>query len=299
MAVDDLHDRIRNRVLTSLYTGHLAAGDRLPSVRRLGKELDADPRAVLRVYRSLEEEGLVEIRTRSGVYLAAQRQVAPDMARETLEWVASQVLTEAWRRRIGLPDLPELLRRCTASVRLRCACVDEVEDVRVALCHEMEEDFGLDPVPMPFPRDAPFPSPSCEDVLKGVDLITCTTFHAPAVREVARRLGTPLVVVSANPVTLERIAGPAGSEDLTFVVADPRFGPRLRAAFGEGTRVCTLDEVDLDPSGEGRVVYTRAAADRSGDPDAIRRVPAVPVLSPETVRDLCHWIVRMNLDDGG
>lgn len=298
MAADDLHERIRNRVITSLYSGHLEAGDRLPSVRRLGKELDADPRAVLRVYRSLEEEGLVDIRTRSGVYLAEQRQVAPNMGRETSEWVASQVLTEAWRRRIPLPELPELLRRCMASVRLRCACVDEVEDVRVALCHELEEDFGLQPVPMPFPRDTSFPTPSCESVLEAVDLIACTTFHAPAVREIARRLGKRLVVVSANPVAPEQIAGAGGSGDLTFVVVDPRFGPRLREAFGQGTLVRTLDEFDPGSPAGRRVVYTRAAADRSGDLDAMRRVPTVPVLSPETVRDLCHWIVRMNLDKG-
>lgn len=297
MAVDDLHDRIRNRVITSLYAGQLKAGDRLPSVRRFAKELDADPRAVLRIYRSLEEEGLVEIRTRSGVYLAEQRQVAPDLGRETSEWLASQVLTEAWRRRIPLPELPELLRRCTASVRLRCACVDEVEDVRVALCHELEKDFGLEPVPVLFSPDAP--STSCEKVAEAVDLITCTTFHAPAIRRMARRLGKPLVVVSANPVTLGQIADSGGTGTLTFVVADPRFRSRLQATFGEGTRVFTLDEFDPGSPGGEPVIYSRAAADRSGDPAAMRRVPDLPVLSPETVRDLCHWMVRLNLDRGG
>lgn len=296
MTVGDLHDRIRNRVITSLYAGHLKAGDRLPSVRRLGAELDADPRAVLGVYRALEEEGLVEIRTRSGVYLAEQRQMAPDMGRETSEWVASQVLTEAWRRRIRVAELPAFIRRCTASVRLRCACVDEVEDVRVALCHELGEDFGLQPVAVPFTRDGAFPSPSCKALLETVDLIACTTFHAPVVRKVAQRLGKPLVVITANPVTLEHIAATVGTGDPTFVVADARFRPRLRATFGEGTRVFTLDEFDPESPGGGRVVYSRAAANRSGDPDAMRRVPVVPVLSPETVRDLCHWIVRLNLD---
>lgn len=82
----------------------------------------------LKAYHHLEAEGLVEIRARSGMYLAEQRQVAPVMAWETSECVASDVLTEAWRRRIRIPDLPDLIHRCTTRMRIRCACVDEVED---------------------------------------------------------------------------------------------------------------------------------------------------------------------------
>lgn len=282
---EDLRTTIRSRIITSLYAGMLHPGDRLPSVRRLGEELGEDPRAVLKAYRALEDEGLVEIRKRSGVYLAEQRQVAPEMHWETSEWVASDVLTEAWRRRIRIPELPEFIRRCTTRYPIRSACVDEVEDVRVSLCHELSEDFGLDAVPV---------LPGAEDDLRDVDLITCTTFQATALRGVAGRLGKPLVVASANRVALDQIAR-LGSP-LLFVVVDRRFEPRLRVVFGEGTRVVTLDELGRVETGEHAVVYTRAAAMASGDPETDRLVPTVPVLSPETVRDLSHWIVRLNLE---
>lgn len=282
---EDLRTTIRSRIIASLYAGMLHPGDRLPSVRQLGEELGQDPRAVLKAYRSLEDEGLVEIRERSGVYLAQQRQIAPEMHWETSEWVASDVLTEAWRRRIRIPDLPEFIRRCTTSYRIRSACVDEVEDVRVSLCRELSEDFGLDTIPL---------VPGMEGELRDVDLITCTTFHATALRPVAERLDKPLVVISANRLALDQIRR-LGSP-LLFVVLDRRFEPRLRVVFGEETRVVTLDE--LGRSEGYTVVYTRAAALASGDPETERLVPTVPVLSPDTVRDLSHWIVRLNIEKG-
>lgn len=285
MTAENLMATIRSRIITSLYAGLLDPGDRLPSVRQLGEELGADPRAVLKGYRALEEEGLVEIRTRSGVYLAEQRQVAPEMAWETSEWVASDVLTEAWRRRIRIPDLPEFIRRCTTRFRIRSACVDEVEDVRVSLCRELSEDFGLDAVAV---------VPGTEDVLAEADLITCTTFQAAAVRPVAERLQKPLVVISANAAALEQVA--RLGTPLMFVVVDPAFEPRLRMVFGEGTRVVTLRALGRENTSGYRLVYTRAAALASGDPATERLVPTVPVLSPETVRDLSHWIVRLNLE---
>lgn len=279
---------LRSRVITSVHAGLVHPGDRMPSVRKLGEELDEDPRAVLKAYRALEEEGLVEIRTRSGVYLAEQRQISAEMPWETSEWLASEVLTEAWRRRIPIPDLPDFIRRCTTRFRIRCACVDEIQDVRVSLCHELSEDFGL---------DARAVVPGEEDLLGEADLITCTTFEAAAVRPVAERLGKPLVVIAANPIALEQIAGLG--ERLLFVVLDPKFRPRLRLVFGDDTRVVRLSELREEDTADYRVVYTRAAAVASGDPETERLIPTVPVLSPETVRQLSRWIVRLNLEKDG
>ncbi|NNC32700.1 GntR family transcriptional regulator [Longimicrobium terrae] len=50
--------------------GAAAAGDRLPSIRALWREMGVDHRVVAQAYRILEDEGLVEVRGRSGVYLA-------------------------------------------------------------------------------------------------------------------------------------------------------------------------------------------------------------------------------------
>jgi GntR family transcriptional regulator / MocR family aminotransferase len=55
---------LRQRVFSGLHLGILRHHGQLPSVRQLARELGANPRVILAAYRSLEREGLVELRAR-------------------------------------------------------------------------------------------------------------------------------------------------------------------------------------------------------------------------------------------
>jgi DNA-binding transcriptional regulator YhcF (GntR family) len=72
---NELSDRLRDRILNALHLGTLRPGDRLPSIRTLWREMGVDHRVVAQAYRSLEAEGLVEVRGRSGVSVAPQDQL--------------------------------------------------------------------------------------------------------------------------------------------------------------------------------------------------------------------------------
>ena len=61
----------------------------------------------------------------------------------------TEVLLGAFEHQIKIPPLPELIQRLTASMPLRCACVESTEDHRTALCHEMKQHFGVKAVPVP------------------------------------------------------------------------------------------------------------------------------------------------------
>ena len=80
--------RLRDRILSGLHLGHLQPGDRLPSIRQVAAESGEDARAISRAYRQLEAEGLVEIRTRSGIYVAPQAHLGGDVLEESAQWVA-------------------------------------------------------------------------------------------------------------------------------------------------------------------------------------------------------------------
>lgn len=302
MPLADLLKTLRGRVVAALHSGQVHPGDRLPSVRELAAELGEDPRTVLRAYRTLESEGLVEIRTRSGVYLARQEQVAPEVKWETSRWVADEVLTEAWRRRIRIPELPDFIRRCTAMATVRCACIDAVEDHRVALCGEIREDFGMHTMPIPL-RVATRPGEvlrlsSIRAALEDADLLVTTGFHAAELRPVAEELGKPLVVMRINPLGRAEIERLQREGTVTFVVVDPAFEERLRLIFGDDIRVVLAEDrravAALDPA--GRTVISHAAALRLGDRrPAAALTPHTPVISVETARELAHWLVQFNL----
>ena len=52
----------------SIATGAIQAGEQLPSVRRMAEDLLINPNTVVRAYRDLEREGIVELRHGSGVF---------------------------------------------------------------------------------------------------------------------------------------------------------------------------------------------------------------------------------------
>jgi GntR family transcriptional regulator len=53
----------------AIATGAITAGEQLPSVRRMAEDLLINPNTVVRAYRDLESEGIVELRHGSGVFV--------------------------------------------------------------------------------------------------------------------------------------------------------------------------------------------------------------------------------------
>ncbi len=300
----DLADQLRDRIVSALHTGHLHAGDRLPGIRELTRDTGVDHRVVARAYRLLEAEGLVEVRGRSGVYAAPQERLGTDMLAETARWMEG-VLTEAWRRRITIPELPEMVRRCTQEVRIRCALVESTVDHLTILEAELRDDFGLDvyTVPVVANHVAESGVPVVADLqneLREADLVVTTNYHAPTVRHAAEQFGKPVVVVTMHPDTAAIIEHRIRDQFLTVVCADPAFGERIRAmgkGNGDRVRVVLADDrravQQLDASTP--VLLTRAAHDLLGDPVPPLLVPHLPAIAPDSARDLAAAIIRLNL----
>jgi DNA-binding transcriptional regulator YhcF (GntR family) len=301
-------DWLRDRIVGALHLGRLHTGDRLPSIRDLSQEFGADHRAVAQAYRVLEKEGLVEVRTRSGVYVAKQERLDGEMLAETARWMAG-VLTEAWRRRITFPGLPELVRRCTAEVHLRCACVESSEDEMLAYCTELTEDFALECVPVYVGPDPPLDPATSEErgalreKLRDVDFVITTSYHFGLVHAAMEGMELPLVVLRINPDMVEIIRRRLRDHRLTVVATDHRFGDRIRSlykddAVGEGhLQVVLADDAPavaaLDRTEP--VLMTRAAHHRIGETDLVLLVPHSPTFAPETARELSEIVIRLNM----
>ena len=305
-----LSDKLRDRILSALHLGLLQPGDRLPSIRALWREMGVDHRVVAQAYRILEDEGLVEVRGRSGVYLAPQDQLGGEVLAETARWMAG-VLVEGWKRRMTLAEIPELIRRCTATVRLRCACVESNVDQMTAYSAELEEQFGVEAVPV-YVSPIPLPRPDrsvefhgVEESLRHVDLVVTTSYHSRLVRKAAENVGVPAVTLTVNSEVVETVQRRIRSGGVTLVCVDPEFGNRLTAMYADGSdgggeiRVCLADDREalaaLDPAEP--VILTRAARERLGGDDALPPLllPHSPTFSAHTARELLQLIIRLNL----
>jgi len=61
--------QLMQQIRHGVETGALRAGERLPTIRSLAEELVVNPNTVVRAYRELQHEGIVELRQGSGAYI--------------------------------------------------------------------------------------------------------------------------------------------------------------------------------------------------------------------------------------
>ncbi len=300
----DVVDRLRQRIVAGLHLGHLRSGSRLPSVREVKRETGVDHRVVAAAYRELAREGLVEIRPRSGMYVADQGRLNEELFAETGRWL-TDVLTAGWVRRWSVPELPGLVHRCTRRRTLRCAVVESNEDQTTGLVTELANDFGLDTFGVRPPKVNAMRAAveTLEAELAPADLVVTTSFHATLVERAVAAVKRPVIVAHLNASLVEAVEAALRGGGATFVVADPRFGERLHAMFdGYGDRLRVVlagDRAAVDRLGsDAKVFLTRAARQRIGERPLRLAFPHSPSISRESAHELCAWIVRLNTIGG-
>jgi DNA-binding transcriptional regulator YhcF (GntR family) len=103
-------EQLRAGLLDAVSSGELAAGERLPTVRRLAEDLGVAPGTVARAYRELEASGIIETRGRNGTFVSFHGDPAHQQAQRAAAAFAEQV------RALRL-DTDEALALVTAALR--------------------------------------------------------------------------------------------------------------------------------------------------------------------------------------
>lgn len=295
----EVADRLRQRIVAGLHLGVVRHGDRLPSVRALAPEVGADPRVVLAAYRQLEEEGLVEVRPKSGIYVASTAAGAGDPLPQLAEWIV-EVLGQALTRGVPAIEFPERVRRCLETVTFRTACIECNRDQIAGLCRELERDYGLDTTGVEL---ADLEAVELPAAVRDADLLVTTSFHAGAVQRVAQSLGKPWIAVHLRPDFLAEAIRFLEQGPVYFVATDERFADKLRLIFSptgrvENVRALIVGRDDLTQIPPGMPTYVMPAArpHLEGVPLGSQLIPAPRVFAEESARELLAFVVRANLD---
>ena len=121
-----LYVQLVERLKHAIATGAINAGEQLPSVRKMAEDLVINPNTVVRAYRDLEAEGLVELRHGSGVFVcdsvsgrAGVMKKAEPIVRSAVDRLEALDLTEEEIRRLLENELA--LRRPLKETRKRRA----------------------------------------------------------------------------------------------------------------------------------------------------------------------------------
>src|SRR5206468_1628039 len=121
----EVTDALRERLLNALHLGRASPGHRLPSVRELAREYGVDAKVVSFAYRVLSGEGLVELRARSGAFVAKPSALAAP--RSSRDWLVD-ALVEARRRGISPRKAIEFVATATTSAPMRALIIDRNHD---------------------------------------------------------------------------------------------------------------------------------------------------------------------------
>ncbi|HEX8429865.1 MAG TPA: PAS domain-containing protein [Longimicrobium sp.] len=293
-----VYERLRDWIASGLHLGHLRPGSRLPSIRVVVETSGAEHRAVAGVYRALASEGLVEVRSRQGAFVAAP--VAPEtpVLGETAEWLAG-VLEGAGALRIRIPQVADLVRRWTTSAQVKCACLESVEDERAALVGEMAGQWGMDAFPVsPGGARVGEGAYSIPEALHGAHMIVTTSFHASEAQAAGRVLGIPVLVLCAGTEMVQAAEERLASGALTAVVHDPAYAARLSFLRGsDRLRVVMADDaagLASIPQSES-VLLTLAARQRLGDAAPRMLVPLSSFVARTPARTIASLLIHHNV----
>ncbi len=93
-----LYRQIIESVKFAIARGALTPGDKLPTVRRLAVELEVNPNTVIRAYREMEIEGVLDPQQGSGTFVTDSRPEIDALERRRM---LDQILTELLARASG------------------------------------------------------------------------------------------------------------------------------------------------------------------------------------------------------
>jgi GntR family transcriptional regulator len=107
-----IYRQIVNQIRYSVASGHLEAGDELPTIRALALQLKVTPNTVVKAYEELEGIGVIEKRHGSGTFVSGERtRLADRERRRVIEQRTDALLTEAHHLGFTLEELFKVIHR--------------------------------------------------------------------------------------------------------------------------------------------------------------------------------------------
>jgi hypothetical protein len=261
--------------------------------------MQIDPRVVGAAYRELSTDGLVELKSRSGVYVAATARPNESAAASSGGWIAD-VLAGGVARGLRLTDIADWLRQATETLRLKAFVIAPTDDQVEGLRREVLTYYGIEAR-----------GETLEDLdrrpeipldLRRADLVISTSACCEESGQLSSALGLPCICVSGRV----DLIGPPGQSLMQspgyVVVADERFEAVFKSFIASqidagNVTVLVVNRDDLAVIPADAVVYvTQSARVKLGDTKLNGRIlPSARVLSRESSHELTTFIVSENL----
>ena len=105
-----IYEQVINQIKYSIATGELAPDEPIPSIRQLSLRLLINPNTVIRAYRELEREGVIEMRRGLGAYVTRKaRDLCGDERKKIITQKLAQAIAEALDSRLSVEDVQRII----------------------------------------------------------------------------------------------------------------------------------------------------------------------------------------------
>jgi GntR family transcriptional regulator len=106
-----VYAQIVDQVKNAVASGLLIAGDKLPSIRALGKELRVNPNTIIRAYKELEGEGVIISKRGQGNFVTERESsLTEEVKCEMISKTIDRLLTEAYHLQLSDDKVLELIK---------------------------------------------------------------------------------------------------------------------------------------------------------------------------------------------
>ena len=295
--ISSITNLVRARIEHALASGALSPGDRLPSTRELGKELNADPRTIAGAYHTLAEEGLTETRDRSGMFVSARNFIRAQPAPPPRELLVEFLLAGI---RSGYPtrEFVEHVAESAHASKVTAVVIADTIDQVEGIARELRVDYGMKTETIL--TAGLTPSARLPRSFSRAQLVIATGKNGPFVQRLCAQLGKHCVVIGLRQGVISDEWRALIRRELYIVVRDPAFAPILRFYLGDtssaSVRILVAGEDDLTVIPATAATYvTEAARQKLGK----SRIPGVlirplSILADDTVRAILEFVVGRN-----
>ncbi|HHW02420.1 MAG TPA: GntR family transcriptional regulator [Thermoanaerobacterales bacterium] len=107
---EPIYEQIARQIKNQILTGELSAGDMLPSIRSLARELQISVITTKRAYEELEKEGLIETVGGKGSFVSGEnKELLREKRLKMLEEKLEKAVEDARLLGLSLAELQEML----------------------------------------------------------------------------------------------------------------------------------------------------------------------------------------------
>ncbi len=298
-SIIEIAEKIRSRILRGLEAGTLTGGDRLASARELVDEFAVDYRQIISAYRSLADEGLIDIRPRGGVYVRDSLSEDPTAAAVHSKWLVD-TFAEGFSRGIEAPKISELISSALESLRIRALVITSTDDQAAGLARELENWFGLEAEGFATPGFKT--RRPVDSIVQRANLLISTEAHSDAVEVLASDFGKAHIRIDVRPDLAVGDWAMLLRKPVWAIVATQEFGDLMRQFFVsvpsvENLHVLVYGRDDLNQIPDGAATYITHRVRESVD---ITKIPGrilqnARTVSPDSARKIFEFVVQANV----